>query len=108
MNATEKDPDQLAELTDSQLETMVRLIKTGKLDFEIHRTNPGHYSHDIGISIDHDDLMAAIAKESGVQFSLVDEKTGEPCPREGKTLCTITDRKHRHVAAHMFNSENSD
>jgi hypothetical protein len=58
----EKDPDQLEELTDEQLAKMVKLIKSGKLDFEIHRTNAGHWSHDIGISVDHDELMEAIRK----------------------------------------------
>jgi hypothetical protein len=35
-------------------------------------------------------------------FSLVDATSGEPCPTHGKRLCTITDKEHRHVAAHMW------
>lgn len=63
MSDIETDPDQLDDLTNEQLKAMVRLIKAGKLDFEVHSTNPGHWSHDIGISVDHDDLMGAIARE---------------------------------------------
>jgi hypothetical protein len=64
MTDKEKDPDRLDDLTEEQLTSLTRLIKTGKLYFEIHSTNPGHWSHDIGISVDHDDLMAAIAGEN--------------------------------------------
>ena len=34
-------------------------------------------------------------------FAWVDKWTHEPCPTRGATLCTITDRAHRHMAAHM-------
>lgn len=56
----EEDPQQLDELTDQQLEQMIELIKTGRLGFEVHRTSAGHWSHDIGILVDHDELMTAI------------------------------------------------
>lgn len=64
MSDTAIDPKQLADLTDDQVTAMVRLIKSGKLDFEVYSTDPGHYSHDISISVDHEELMAAIGSEN--------------------------------------------
>lgn len=61
MNANESI---LADLTDDQCARMKRLICAGKLDFDIHQTNPGEWSHDIGILVDHDDLTAAISDET--------------------------------------------
>jgi len=63
MNDTETE-EILDDLTNEQCAAMKRLIVTGKLDFEIHRTNPGTWSHDIGISVDHEEFMAATKKES--------------------------------------------
>jgi hypothetical protein len=63
MSNTDTD-EILADLTDDQCDAMKRLIITGKLDFTIHSTNPGTWSHDIGISVDHDELMAAIREDA--------------------------------------------
>lgn len=32
----------------------------------------------------------------------VDSQTGEPCPTKGKSLCTIKDSSHRHMADWLF------
>ncbi|MBB5351097.1 hypothetical protein HNR46_001331 [Haloferula luteola] len=61
MNDTEET---LADLTDEQCDAVKRLIIAGKLDFAIHSTNPGTWSHDIGISVDHDEMMAALQEET--------------------------------------------
>lgn len=63
MSTTKDDPDQLEDLTEKEVLAMVRLIKSGKLDFEVHSTNPGHYSHEVSISVDHEDLMALLATQ---------------------------------------------
>lgn len=70
MDTTEKDPDQLEDLTDDQLEAMIRLIRSGKLGFEVHRTNPGQWSYDLGISVDHDEFIEAIETEEDDKFTV--------------------------------------
>lgn len=91
MNDTEKDPDQLEDITEAQTNVMYRLIRAGKVDFEIHSTNPGHCSHDVSISVDHDELMEAIREDAtkkarrksardGVEVNIVtvpDDEIGE-------------------------------
>lgn len=58
----EDEEKQLEDLTETQVEAMIRLIKSGKLNFTVHSTNPGTYSHDIGIQVNHEELMAALRK----------------------------------------------
>lgn len=53
-------------------------------------------------------LNTVTTGDGDASFSLVDAKTGEPCPTHGKRLCTIPDKNHRHVAAHMFRREDED
>lgn len=52
----------------------------------------------------------AMARElvAMVPIELVDTNTGEPCPRRGNLLCTITDKSHRHTSAILWQARQGE
>lgn len=62
MTKKKKDPRELPALTPEQEQQMKELIREGSLDFEMQTVNPGWWSYDIPILVDHDEFIEAIAR----------------------------------------------
>jgi hypothetical protein len=72
-------------------------------EWERQAADPSDPVYKIGLFSAAGELRAAIhADPSPAPFVWVDKATGERCPTRGKTLCTIQDPAHRHVAEHMW------